>query len=124
DPGRRGPSARNHPGGARRAARPCEAAGGMNVDEADARRFCVERTDADGIARLERLAALLAEENTRQNLVSDSSLQAIWRRHFADSLQLIDHVPAGAAPWLDLGSGAGFPGLALAAVRPRTVMVL
>lgn len=93
-------------------------------DEAGARRFCAERTDAEGIARLERLAPLLAEENTRQNLVSDASLQAIWRRHFADSLQLLDHAPADAAPWLDLGSGAGFPGLALAAARPRTAMVL
>jgi 16S rRNA (guanine527-N7)-methyltransferase len=33
----------------------------------------------------------------------------VWQRHFADSLQLLDHVPRETAPWLDLGSGAGIP---------------
>jgi len=96
----------------------------MIADESDARRFCAERTDSAGMARLECLAALLAEENARQNLVSDASLQAIWRRHFADSLQLLDYASPDAAPWLDLGSGAGFPGLVLAAARPQMAMVL
>jgi 16S rRNA (guanine527-N7)-methyltransferase len=91
----------------------------MIADEAAARRFCAERTDAAGMARLERFAALLAEENQRQNLVSSASLDSIWQRHFADSLQLLDHVPRGTAgPWLDLGTGAGFPGLVVAMARP------
>ena len=76
------------------------------------------------MARLECFAALLAEENRRQNLVSSASLDAVWQRHFADSLQLLDHVPRGTAPWLDLGTGAGFPGLALAMASPETAMVL
>jgi len=92
--------------------------------EVAARRFCAERTDAHGMARLECFAALLAEENRRQNLVSSASLDAVWQRHFADSLQLLDHVPRGTAPWLDLGTGAGFPGLALAMASPETAMVL
>jgi 16S rRNA (guanine527-N7)-methyltransferase len=96
----------------------------MIDDEAAARRFCAERTDERGLARLERFAALLAEENQRQNLVSAASLQAIWQRHFADSLQLLDHVPRGTSLWLDLGTGAGFPGLAIAVARPETPMVL
>lgn len=89
----------------------------MISTEAEARRFCSERTDPAGLAHLERLAALLAEENDKQNLVSASSLQAVWQRHFADSLQLLDHVPRETSSWLDLGTGAGFPGLALAIVR-------
>lgn len=67
---------------------------------------------------------MLAEENERQNLVSSASLDAIWQRHFADSLQLLDHVSRGTSPWLDLGSGAGFPGLALAVAQPHIETVL
>jgi 16S rRNA (guanine527-N7)-methyltransferase len=96
----------------------------MIADEAEARRYCAERTDAAGFERLERLAKLLAEENERQNLVSSASLDAIWQRHFADSLQLLDHVSRGTSPWLDLGSGAGFPGLALAVAQPGIETVL
>ena len=95
------------------------------IDSEDtARRFCAERTDAPGIARLERFATLLAEENERQNLVSSASLAMVWQRHFADSLQLLDHVPRETAPWLDLGSGAGIPGLVLACARPDLAILL
>ena len=96
----------------------------MIESEAAARRFCAERADEQGMARLERFAALLSEENGRQNLVSNASLEAVWQRHFADSLQLLDHVPRGTSPWLDLGTGAGFPGLALAIAQPETPIVL
>ena len=96
----------------------------MIDDEAAARRFCAERTDDEGMARLECFAALLAEENGRQNLVSAASLGAVWQRHFADSLQLLDHVPRETSPWLDLGTGAGFPGLALAIARSDTAIML
>lgn len=96
----------------------------MIASEDEARQFCATRTDPAGLARLERLAALLAEENERQNLVSAASLASVWQRHFADSLQLLDHVPHETSPWLDLGTGAGFPGLALAAVAPEAHFVL
>ena len=96
----------------------------MIASEAEARRFCAERTDEAGMERLERFAALLAAENRRQNLVSSASLESVWQRHFADSLQLLDSVPRGTGPWLDLGSGAGFPGLALAIVQPGVETIL
>ena len=48
----------------------------------------------------------------------------IWQRHFADSLQLLDHVPRETSPWLDLGSGAGVPGLVILCARPATEMIL
>jgi len=46
--------------------------------------------------------------------VAASTLADPWRRHFLDSAQLFPHVPAGAQSLIDLGSGAGFPGLVLA----------
>jgi 16S rRNA (guanine527-N7)-methyltransferase len=99
--------------------------------EPEARAFCERLTDSDGMARLERLAAMVVEENARQNLMSKSSESEVWQRHLADSAQLLAHVSNGAeapavpeAPWLDLGTGAGFPGLVIAALRPETEVVL
>jgi 16S rRNA (guanine527-N7)-methyltransferase len=92
--------------------------------ESHARDFCAERVYSLGMERLERLAAAVRQENERQNLVSTRSVEAIWQRHFADSVQLVDHIPRGTSPWLDLGSGAGFPGLVLAIARPEEEVVL
>lgn len=80
--------------------------------------------DAAGMARLERLAELLTDENQRQNLVSAASLGEVWRRHIVDSAQLLTRVPRGTSPWLDLGTGAGFPGLVIAALRPECEVLL
>jgi 16S rRNA (guanine527-N7)-methyltransferase len=66
------------------------------------------------LARLEAYAALLAQWNQRINLVSRDSLRDPWRRHFLDSAQLFPYVPDGTRSLVDLGSGAGFPGLVLA----------
>jgi 16S rRNA (guanine527-N7)-methyltransferase len=70
---------------------------------------------------LDRLAAfvrLLVEENDRQNLVSRNSLDHVWARHIYDSAQLLRFAPNDAATWLDLGTGAGFPGLIAATLHP------
>lgn len=80
--------------------------------------------DAVAMARLERLIALLREENQRQNLVSVASLDEVWRRHIVDSAQLLAHVPRGTSPWLDLGTGAGFPGIVVAAMRSEDDVIL
>jgi len=96
-------------------------------DEAEARAFVASLpgVDATALTRLEQLRALLAEENGRQNLVSAASLAEVWRRHIADSAQLLLHVEEPLSGiWLDLGTGAGFPGLAIAALRPELDMVL
>jgi 16S rRNA (guanine527-N7)-methyltransferase len=68
----------------------------------------------DMLARLKAYAGLLANWSGRINLVAASTLADPWRRHFLDSAQLHPLVPAGANSLIDLGSGAGFPGLVLA----------
>jgi 16S rRNA (guanine527-N7)-methyltransferase len=63
--------------------------------------------------RLEAFAAFLRDEATRQNLISAATLDHIWARHIVDSAQLISFAPSE-GHWLDLGSGAGFPGIVAA----------
>lgn len=80
--------------------------------------------DAAALVRLDRLVAMLREESARQNLVSAASLAHVWVRHLADSAQLLAVSRETPGPWLDLGSGAGFPGLVIAALRPDLPVVL
>lgn len=100
----------------------------MIANELEARQFVSGLDGVDGAAldRLECLAALLAEENQRQNLVAAASLDHVWQRHIADSLQLLAYVPRETfGPWIDLGTGAGFPGLAVAcALLDRPVLMV
>ncbi len=67
------------------------------------------------VERLRAYAALLEKWQARINLVSAKTLPALWRRHMLDSAQLVPLLPAGARVVVDIGSGAGFPGLVLAA---------
>ena len=68
------------------------------------------------IHRLERYATLLAHWQKSTNLVAPSTLPQLWPRHFADSAQIRALAPE-ARLWLDLGSGAGFPGLVVAILQ-------
>jgi len=95
-------------------------------DETSARAFVEGLTDAAGMLCLEALSAELINENQRQNLISRPSEAQMWVRHIADSAQLLRFVPreTPSRPWLDLGTGAGFPGLVIAALRPEWKIVL
>lgn len=64
--------------------------------------------------RLRAYADHLTVWQETQNLVSRNSLPHLWDRHMLDSIQLVRHLPDGAASITDIGSGAGFPGLVLA----------
>jgi 16S rRNA (guanine527-N7)-methyltransferase len=78
------------------------------------------------IARLEVHRRLLAEWSGRMNLVGPCELEFFWSRHVLDSAQLLKLAPR-AKRWLDLGAGAGFPGLVVAAFlaeQPDTVVHL
>ena len=64
--------------------------------------------------RLIRYAEALERWQARINLVSRATLGDVWRRHMLDSAQLLPLIPGSARRLIDLGSGAGFPGLVLA----------
>ncbi len=68
------------------------------------------------IARLVIYEKLLKQWQKAVNLVAPRTLDDIWHRHFADSAQLVALAPPGVRTWIDLGSGAGFPGLVCAIV--------
>jgi 16S rRNA (guanine527-N7)-methyltransferase len=69
------------------------------------------RVSRETLGRLETYAELLRTWQKTINLVAASTVDDVWHRHFADSAQLLALAPARAVRWLDLGSGAGFPGL-------------
>jgi len=56
---------------------------------------------------------LLGQWRTGINLISEASFADVWTRHVADSAQLLDYA-SSARRWVDLGSGAGFPGMVIA----------
>lgn len=76
--------------------------------------------------RLELFGTMLREEMQRQNLISKSSADFLWGRHIVDSAQLLLHAPEPDAGklWLDLGTGAGFPGIVIAILAPYQVQMV
>ncbi|MBT8410614.1 MAG: 16S rRNA (guanine(527)-N(7))-methyltransferase RsmG [Octadecabacter sp.] len=64
--------------------------------------------------RLETYADLLCKWQPKINLVSPHTLEDLWARHFMDSAQIMHIAPPNPKRWVDLGSGAGFPGLVCA----------
>ncbi len=82
--------------------------------------FNVSRETMD---RLERFIAFLKAEARLQNLISAATLDQIWVRHIVDSAQLLRFAP-GEGDWLDLGSGAGFPGLVIPMLSSHRVVLV
>lgn len=84
----------------------------MEIKNAEdfARAFSVSHETMEKLKLYERL---LLQWQKAVNLVAPATLPQIWQRHFADSAQLRALAP-DAKSWVDLGSGGGFPGLAIA----------
>jgi len=76
--------------------------------------------------RLRTFVALLLEEADRQNLISQASRQQIWARHIVDSAQLLALLSPRDADglWIDLGTGAGLPGLVIACLRESPLTLI
>lgn len=76
-------------------------------------------------AQLERFATMLVAENERQNLIAASTIPTLWVRHIADSAQLLAlDARDGEGLWIDLGSGPGLPGLVIAILTERPMLLV
>jgi 16S rRNA (guanine527-N7)-methyltransferase len=76
------------------------------------------------LEQLEALVATLVRWQKAINLVGRATIEDVWTRHVLDSAQLVPFIPANAKSLADLGSGGGFPGLVLAALRPDLAITL
>ena len=95
----------------------------MTEDEAKA--FLTEglNVSRETFERLDALAKLVIAENEAQNLISAATIPNIWARHIVDSAQLALFAPQKGV-WLDLGSGAGFPGIIIALIRDEPMILV
>jgi len=76
------------------------------------------------LGRLETMVEVLLRWQKAINLVGRATVADVWTRHILDSAQLAPFIPKDAKTLADLGSGAGFPGLVLAALRPELDVIL
>lgn len=67
---------------------------------------------------------MVRDEANAQNLVSRATLDQLWFRHVMDSAQLLALADQAPGPWLDVGSGAGFPGMVIAILSTRAVALV
>ena len=74
------------------------------------------RVSRETITSLKLYEYLLVKANKNLNLIGSSTINQIWDRHFLDSFQVIDFIDENSNSLIDLGSGAGFPGLVIAIV--------
>jgi 16S rRNA (guanine527-N7)-methyltransferase len=97
------------------------------VTEDEARAWLMAQFDVsrETWERLERYVAILLSAMDEQNLIAESTRPHIWARHIVDSAQLLLHTKsAGEGEWLDLGSGAGLPGIVVACLSERPLMMV
>ena len=74
----------------------------------------ITRVSRETITSLKKYEDILTKANKNLNLIGNSTINDIWTRHFLDSVQVIDFIDKNDKTLMDLGSGAGFPGLVLA----------
>src|SRR5258705_7164641 len=86
--------------------------------EADrARALSLTPVSRETLERLDRFVTLLRKWQQTTNLIAPSTIPELWTRHVPDSLQLLALAP-DARVWIDLGSGAGFPGIVIGCAIP------
>lgn len=95
------------------------------MTEVEARTWIEDRFGAERTARLARFADRIIAETANQNLIAASTVDHIWERHVLDSAQLIPLTgSAKSGDWIDIGSGAGFPGIVVAVLTDRRIVLV
>jgi 16S rRNA (guanine527-N7)-methyltransferase len=93
------------------------------MTEDDAKAWVTERFGADASERLGQFLDMVVAEAPHQNLIAPSTIDSIWVRHAVDSLQLVG-MAGEAKSWIDIGTGGGFPGLAVAVLMPVKMILV
>lgn len=93
------------------------------MNEEEARSWIEARFGPTAAALLDRYASLVVAENERQNLIAPSTIVSIWVRHLLDSAQLVP-LAFNKGVWIDIGSGAGLPGIVVAILRPAPILLV
>jgi 16S rRNA (guanine527-N7)-methyltransferase len=97
----------------------------MNEKEAQSWLIDVLSVSRETLAQLDRLRELVIAESAQQNLISAATIPNFWVRHMVDSAQLLPLAKeAQPGAWLDLGTGAGFPGMVIALLSQRPIILV
>ncbi len=88
------------------------------MTEEQARDWVVQRYGEEAAERIDYFLNLVIVENDQQNLIAPSTIATIWARHALDSVQLIPLADRADGQWVDIGTGGGFPGMAVALAWP------
>ena len=84
----------------------------------------ISQVSRETITSLKKYEKMLINSNKSINLIGNSTIKDIWNRHFLDSFQVIDFIEKNEKSLIDIGSGAGFPGLVLAiAAKDRKIPI-
>lgn len=94
------------------------------MNEAEARQWIIDRFGVPRETSLAQMAEMIIRENASQNLLAAPSIATIWSRHIADSAQLVDLAGDIQGPWIDIGTGAGFPGMVVALLTDIPVTLI
>lgn len=95
------------------------------MTEEEARSWVRQHYGVSRETALERFGDILCAEAERQNLIAASTLGQLWGRHLVDSAQLLPlAATATPGPWIDIGSGAGLPGLVIALLNDQPMILV
>lgn len=94
------------------------------MTEDEARHWVRNRFGVSRETQLNTFVEFVLAESAQQNLVSAATLPQIWTRHIVDSAQLVPLVGNSAGSWFDIGSGAGFPGMVVAILTNKPIVLV